>query len=396
MADPYPRARRSPRPKASTRRIGRSGRSGRSTDVEETRSGARTEAVNRPPLSLRKRVGIVVALFAIGGTVIIAGGALTNRAPLSSGSPHPRSSSLAGQSGRPSGGSSVPDVAPVIRAPKTATTRLASWTAQITIPDLEVRRRDLRLRIYRNGTQVREVAVRRGSAVSVSNIALRRGVNRITAAFAGPGGVGPASAPVEITLDRVAPGIRITAPGNGAVISGPSVEVRGITEANAAVRVLNAAENASARVTAAADGSFRTTITLGRGTNLLTVTARDGAGNAATTSRTVVHGTGRADARLTLSRNVVRLRGLPVSLNVHLLVYDADGHPADGDPVTFSISPPGLPTSTYQTTTDHGSASWLGVTLARDSTEAGTGFVTALVTLGDGTVLRSTVHFVVR
>ena len=393
MANPDPHARRPQRPRASARR---SGRIGSGSDTDETRVGTRTLSVLRPPLSWPKRIGIVVVLVAIGGTLVLAAGALTNHKPASSGSPRPGASGSPGHSNQPSGGISVPDAAPVISPPDSAVTKVASWTAEITIPTLSVRRQDLRLRVYRNGKQVLDLPVHKGSTMTVTNIRLKGGENTITAAFVGPGGVGPVSVPVTITLDKVAPGLRITAPADGAVINSPSAEVRGITEAGAAVTVLNASNSAKSEVTAAADGSFQTSIELGPGTNDLTVTAVDGAGNTATSSRSIVHGSGKADAQLTLSQDKFRLRRLPATFNVDLLVFDADGLAVDGAPVTFSLSPPGQPTSTYDATTDHGSASWLGITLPHDSTEVGTGFVTASLTLPDGTVLRNTVHFEVR
>jgi hypothetical protein len=393
MADPYPRSSRPLKPRASARR---KGRPDRATGQDDTRAGTQTQAVTRPPLPRRTRIGIVIALMAIGGTVVLAGGALTNQAPLSSGSPHPVASGQPGRSTRPSNGTSVPDAAPLIGAPNAAVTKVTSWTARITIPKLSIRRHDLRLRIYLNGKQIRDLAIRTGSTMTVRNIALRRGENTITAAVAGPGGVGPISLPVTITVDRVAPGIKVGAPADGAVINSPSAEVRGITEAHAAVTVSNASNHARSTATAAADGTFQTTIELGPGRNNLTITAVDIAGNAARSTRTVVRGTGRADAQLTLSRDAFKLRRLPASLDVHLTVSDSDGVAADGVRVTFSLSPPGQPTSTYQTNTQHGSASWLGITLTRDAIEAGTGFVTALVTLADGTVLRDTIHFDIR
>lgn len=364
--------------------------------MEETRVGTQTRTVVRSPLSWPKRIGIVVALFAIGGTVVLAGGALTNHAPGSSGSPHPGGSNLPRHSTGPSGGVSAPDAAPVIAPPSAAVTNLTSWTAAITVPTLAVPRAGLRLRIYRNGRQILDVPLRKGSTVAVRNIPLLRGQNSITAAFVGPGGVGPISAAVAITRDAVAPAIRITAPAAGAVVNSPSVEIVGITEAGAAVTVLNASNNARAMVTAAADGSFQAAVRLAAGTNALTISAVDGVGNTATIARSVVLGTARADAQLTLSQDRFRLQRLPASFDVHLLVFDAGGHAVDGLQVTFSLSPPGQATSTSEATTDHGSACWLGITLARDSTEAGTGFVTSLVTLPDGTVLRNTVHFQVR
>ncbi len=394
MADPDPHVRRPQRPRASARRTGRIGRP---PEGDETRIGTQTTSVVRPPLSWPKRIGIVAAIVAIGGTVVLAGGILSgNHGPAGSGSPRPSVSSVPGHSSQLSDGTAVPDAAPVITAPDAAVTKVASWTAVITIPTLSVPRQDLHLRIYRNGKQVREVAVGKGATMTVRNIPLRRGDNSITAAFVGPGGAGPTSTAVTITLDQVAPGLRVSAPADGDVINNPSAEVRGITEAGVAVKVSNASNSAKSEVTAAADGSFQTTIELGPGGNRLTISVVDAVGNTATSSRTVVHGTGKADAQLTLSRDRFRLRRLPATFDVDLLVFDSNGQAVDGVAVTFSVSAPGQPTSTNETTTDHGTASWLGITLARDSTEVGTGFVTASVTLTDGVTLRKTAPFEVK
>ena len=61
----------------------------------------------------------------------------------------------------------------------------------------------------------------------------------------------------------------------------------------------------------------------------------------------------------------------------------------DGAAVTFSVSQPGVTTATYDTTTKDGVAELANVPLPRDGAVAGDGFVTAYVTLSDGTVVRS-------
>jgi hypothetical protein len=393
MADPDPHARRPQRPRASARRTGRLGRP---LDSEETRVGTQTTAVVRAPLSWPKRIGILVALVAIGGTVILAGGALTGHNPTASGSPRPGTSGTPGHSNQPVPGTAVPDVAPVITPPDVAVTRVASWTAVITVPTLSIRRQDLLLRIYRDGKEIRNLAVRKGSTMTVRNILLRRGENSITAALVGPGGVGPVSAAVAITLDQVAPSLRITAPVDGAVINSPSAEVRGITEPGVPVTIRNASNSAKSELTAVADGSFQSMIELGPGKNDISISVADSVGNTTTNTRSIVHGTGKADAQLTISQDTFRLRRLPATFDADVLVYDADGAAVDGAVVTFTLSAPGQPTSRYDATTDHGAASWLGITLTRDSTEAGTGFVTVMVTLADRTVLRDNVPFEVR
>lgn len=393
MADPDLHDRRPERPRASARRTRRLGRP---LDSDETRVGTQTLAVVREPLSWPKRIGILIALVAIGGTVVLAGGALTSQAPAGSGSPRPGVSGSADHSSPPISGTAVPDVAPIIMPPDAAVTKVAAWTVEVTIPTLSLRRQDLHLRIYRDGKQVRDVLVRKGTTMTVRYIPLKRGANSITAAFVGPGGVGPVSAAVSITLDQIAPSLRVSAPAEGAVINSPAAQVRGITEPGVPVTVLNASNGEKSEVMAAADGGFETTIELGPGKNNLSVSAVDGVGNTTTSTRSIVHGTGKADVQLTISQDTFRLRRLPATFDADVLVFDADGVAVDGAAVTFSLSPPGQPASRYDATTDHGTASWLGITLARDSTEAGTGLVTVAVTLADRTVLRDSVSFEVR
>jgi len=66
-------------------------------------------------------------------------------------------------------------------------------------------------------------------------------------------------------------------------------------------------------------------------------------------------------------------------------VRGADGKPANGAVVAFSISPPGLPAETWTATTDaDGVAVWADVLLERQGATAGEGMVTARVELGDG------------
>jgi hypothetical protein len=109
----------------------------------------------------------------------------------------------------------------------------------------------------------------------------------------------------------------------------------------------------------------------------------------------VTRGTGVPDAQLQLSKTSFRLRNLPTQFDATLLVLDANGVAVEGASVTFSLSPPGAPTSTYSATTAAGRAAWQHVTLP-DGLQAGDGFVTARVTLGDGTSLQRIVSFTIR
>jgi hypothetical protein len=63
-------------------------------------------------------------------------------------------------------------------------------------------------------------------------------------------------------------------------------------------------------------------------------------------------------SRVDLSHADLALEDLPLALGVRLLMRDADGHPFDGGIVTFSVSPPGLPTQIGQAALVDGVASW--------------------------------------
>jgi hypothetical protein len=79
-----------------------------------------------------------------------------------------------------------------------------------------------------------------------------------------------------------------------------------------------------------------------------------------------------------------------------VLVVDAEGVTVDDAEVVFSLSPPGLPTTTYRTVTVRGEASWLDVSIPRDGAVAGEGFATARVTLADGSLVDVVTTFAFR
>jgi hypothetical protein len=240
------------------------------------------------------------------------------------------------------------------------------------------------------------VRVPAGAGMTVRGIPLRSGKNTITAAFVGPSGEGPRSTPILITLDNTRPTLSVKAPAQKATVTGPTVTVRGTTEAGATVTVAIAATSWSTVLTAGRNGRFAAVVDLASGSNQLTITSADAAGNATTATRTVVRSSGGAAAQLTLTPDTFRLRDLPQELNVLVTVVDVRGRPVDGAPVTFSLSPPGQPTSTYQATCTGGLATWSGVTLQRDGAIAGAGFVTARVTLADGTIVQTSAPFTIR
>ena len=76
-------------------------------------------------------------------------------------------------------------------------------------------------------------------------------------------------------------------------------------------------------------------------------------------------------------------------------VTDRAGRPVRGAAVTFSLSPPGLPTSTFETATANGYAQWPGVTIPREGALTGRGLVTVRVVLPDGQTVQQVGHLTI-
>jgi len=92
-----------------------------------------------------------------------------------------------------------------------------------------------------------------------------------------------ATASVQVTVDSAAPSITIGSPSTGDSVSSPVVMVTGTTDPGATVDVNGYT------VSAGPGGSFSVQLPLSPGTNTITATATDPAGNTASTSVTVTY-----------------------------------------------------------------------------------------------------------
>ncbi len=91
------------------------------------------------------------------------------------------------------------------------------------------------------------------------------------------------SATATVTVDTVAPALALTSPADASTVEVASVTVAGTTEVGARL-VVNGVV-----VAVASTGSFSFVLALQEGTNAITATATDPAGNAATVARTVTY-----------------------------------------------------------------------------------------------------------
>lgn len=288
-------------------------------------------------------------------------------------------------------GAGVPTERPIIVPPDASVTADPRLALVIAIPEYQLKPRDVRLHVFRDGAVVAKLRAR-NREVAVSGIKLRSGPNSLTAALVGPGGAGPPSEPVIVTLDDQPPDVRVAAPRDGQTLSTSDIVVRGTTEPGAMVTVTNSAGGSPYSQTAGPDGAFKASVRLSAGLNRITVKAEDELGNARTVRLSVTRAEFEASVRLRLSPPSMALASLPDSLTITLVVRDRKGAPVDGLDVRFTLGPSGPPTERYETRTKNGRAVWTK-TIPRDGAVKGVGKVTATVFLPDGRKVVETADF---
>ncbi len=317
----------------------------------------------------------LVLTGAIGSAVAGLGGSIGGLLGGLTGSPTPAATDV-----------SAPQAAPRLEAPDDPYTSNEAWDLRGLLPSGVAGSQELKLRVFVGDEQVDEVPVPPTTDFLVTAVPLVEGENEITAAIVGPDGDGPHSAPIVIILDTQDPGLSISAPKDEARVKAAIqvVNVKGKTQPGASVSVRNANTGGSASEDAKADGTYEIKIGIADGTNTLTVTATDRAGNESTKTISILRGSGKLTARVGVSPGRIKAARLPEPLVVRATVADVGGKRVPGATVTFSLSPPGQPTSTYTTETNsNGVATWR-ITLPKAGTIKGPGLATANVTLKDG------------
>jgi hypothetical protein len=241
-----------------------------------------------------------------------------------------------------------------------------------------------KIRIYQNlkdqpPSLIRELPVGATPEFTVPGVILQKGVDYFTATLVGPGGETHPSPAVQYVYDTSKPKIAVTAPLNNATINGTSVTITGTTQSRTVVVARNEANGASATGTAGPDGTFTITLALEAGTNGITLTGTDPAGNIGTSILSVLRGSGVLTASLTPSAYQYRASHLPQPVTLTALVTDPNGHPVNGATVTFTLSIPGIAPITQDTTTDGAGTAVFQTTVPKGATP-GNGLATILVT----------------
>jgi hypothetical protein len=263
-------------------------------------------------------------------------------------------------------------VAPVLDAPAQAPTNQPSVTLTGSVPASVVgQRAGVRIRLYvalpkKEPVRVVEVALGETPNFAIPDVALQPGRNDFSATVVGPGGESEASPIVTYVLDTTKPKITIASPTDKSTVNGPSVTIAGKTQGRSTVTARNEANGHTAIGVADGTGSFQVVLALSDGTNAITLTAVDPAGNAATVVLTVRRGTGELKVALNASSYRISAAKLPRTLELRAVATDPAGNSLPGRDITFTLSIPGVPIVTGQGTTDA-----TGVAVFRTSIPAG-------------------------
>ena len=266
----------------------------------------------------------------------------------------------------------VVPVSPVLDAPTQASTNQPTVTVTGSVPASIVgRRAGIRIRLYvalpkQEPVQVREIPLGETPSFAFPDVSLRPGHNDFTAKVVGDGGESEASPIVTYVLDTAKPKIAISSPLDKATVDGTEVTIVGKTQGRSSVTARNEANGHTAIGVADGTGSFQVGVPLADGTNAISVTATDPAGNSTTAVLTVLRGTGQLTVALSASSYRISAAKLPRTLELRAVATDPAGNSLAGRDITFSVAIPGVPPITGPETTDAS-----GVAVFRTSIPAG-------------------------
>jgi bacillopeptidase F len=227
----------------------------------------------------------------------------------------------------------------------------------------------------------------------VAKIPLSAGSNVIEAVVVMNGVEGGRSASVTVVRDTTPPALTITTPTPGATLNGGSVTVTGKTDKDIDVQVRNETTGTIESGRSTAKGAFSIGITLRNGTNLLTITATDQAGNPTTKSVEVSTSASVGRISIILNPGMIILSSRKDFL-ITSTATDSTGAPAANVQVCMYVSAPGAQPSTPVCVTSdvNGRAAWTYALPNNFNTEGG-GFVTVSYELSVGDPLLETQNF---
>ena len=303
------------------------------------------------------------------------------------------------------GGSTTPPPAslepgrPTLSEPSEAITAAATITVSGTLPQDLLEKGDaiIRIIITRDDGSVitgAEISMPKTAGFDVAKIPLSSGSNVIEAVAVVGGVEGTRSAPITVVRDTSPPELTITTPTPGEIMSGDSVTVAGKTDKDIDVQVRNETTGTIEGGRSTVKGAFSVGITLRDGTNVLTITATDGAGNQ--TSKSVEISTSASVGRISIVLNpgTIILSKKPIEFRITATATDSTGAPAANVRVCMYVTADGAtPSEPACVTSDvNGRAAWNYAFPDNFNTE-GRGLVTVTYELSVGDPISGTQSF---
>lgn len=277
--------------------------------------------------------------------------------------------------------------APSVEIPEQPYTNRETVTVTVNVPAAIAGQEGYDVRLYvtlpdTDPEIVAELPVGETSVLLIPEVQLASGRNDFQASLLGPGGESELSAVTTWIQDTSKPKVSIISPRDNAQVSKSNVVVRGKSQAQAEIRLQNAANGAIATAIAGKDGLWEARVAVTDGANEITVTATDLAGNANSATVNLRKGSGKLTAVLTGSSYRFKASRLPTSITLTVTVTGPDGRRLGGATALFTVSVPGLEAivSGEITTNASGSASF--TTRIPSGATTGSGLATVLVTAG--------------
>ena len=327
-----------------------------------------------------------ITLFIIAGAIGLAAIALPFITSMGeTGSPTPPPASV--EPGRPT-----------LSEPSEPITAAATITISGTLPQDLLEKSDAIIRIIitrEDGSVITgaEISMPKTAGFDVAKIPLSAGSNVIEAVVVMNGVEGGRSASITVVRDTTPPALTITTPTPGATLNGGSVTVTGKTDKDIDVQVRNETTGTIESGRSTAKGAFSIGITLRNGTNLLTITATDQAGNPITKSVEISTSASVGRISIILNPGTIILSSRKDFL-ITAAATDSTGAPAANVQVCMYVSAPGAQPSTPVCVTSdvNGRAAWTYALPNNFNTE-GSGFVTVSYELSVGDPLLETQNF---
>jgi hypothetical protein len=291
--------------------------------------------------------------------------------------------------------------APLIERPSEPYTTLAAIDLVVILPPEVVGDPNTVVRLYLGlpdqvAAPILEVAVGTNRRLVIPEVELTDGANDFTATLIGPAGESEPSPIVTFVLDAAPPNIILTSPADGSTINGPAVDLVGRTQGRTTLVALNAANNVTVTGIAAADGTFKLPIPLEGGTNAITITATDPAGNVASAVVSLARGSGKLTAAVSASAYQISKKSLPAAIDLNVLVTDPDGRPLPGAQVTFILTIPGIQPVTADRETGPDGRATFQTTIPKGATTGQGGLSVLVTTAAFGTTTDRTVVRIVK